>query len=300
MNDNQIKITVLTSLYRCERYLPSFFNYLKELKHTSNIEVLLLHNDPQMDEEDIVKNNIETLPFVKHIPILQRESLYQTWNRGIEAAKGEYICVWNVDDIRLPESIHEQSVTLDENPDSMLTYGDFYFMYKYGEPSTVFVNNPNYSQNKKTFLKKHHIGCFPMWRKALHGKIGYFDEQFRLVADFDFQIRTALNCKLVKTNSVLGYYLDNDPNKLSSNYILQTKERTLLYLRYAIFEYLDWIFVPSAIKSYKVREALYSGNYHRISLDKFFVAKRIYLLFISIFRQPRYILTYIKRGILNK
>ena len=38
-------------------------------------------------------------------------------NRCIEFASGDYICIWNVDDLRTPDSIEVMAKTLDDNPD---------------------------------------------------------------------------------------------------------------------------------------------------------------------------------------
>ena len=52
-------------------------------------------------------------------------------NYGIERATGEYICVWNVDDIRFPLSLYHEARTLEQNSQADLTYGDFYYMYEF-------------------------------------------------------------------------------------------------------------------------------------------------------------------------
>lgn len=297
---NKPKVTVLTSLYKCQKYLSSFLDSLSKLNHTDEIEVLLLHNEPQGEEQAIIKEKTDSLNFVKHIIIPERESLYKTWNRGIALALGEYICIWNVDDIRFPDSVYEQALTLDKNPDADLTYGDFYYMYKYGTLSNDLVENPPFSDKDKTFISHHHIGCFPMWRKVLHKTLGYFDEQFLLVADFDFQVRLSLQAKLVKTETVLGAYLENDPDKLSMNYNLQIKERTLLYLRYAVFDRVNWFFIPQTIISYNVLAIKHKEHFTRLVLPSFFRIKRLPLLLVSTVRQPRFFLAFIKHSILNK
>lgn len=126
------KITVLTSLYKCEKYLQGYFDWVRRIDNPEEVEILLLHNAPTKAELDIMQQNISELPFVRHIIIPELEGLYVTWNRGIRLAKGKYVCIWNVDDIRYPESLSLQAATLDENPDILLTYCDFYYMFQYG------------------------------------------------------------------------------------------------------------------------------------------------------------------------
>lgn len=294
------KVTILTSLYNCEFYLDSYLNHLSHIEGLEQFEILLLHNAPQGREIDIIKKYADRIPFT-HIIIAERESLYETWNRGIKEAQGEYVCIWNVDDIRLPYSILQQMNALDKNQDAVLTYGDFYNMYEYGKLSDKLVINPEFNNRKKsTFFRFHHIGCFPMWRKKIHDKIGYFDEQLKLVADLDFQIRLSLSYQLIKTESILGYYLENVPEKLSSNYPLQQQERNLINLRYGIFDYLNWSYAPKVIRKYRLYKIKYGYKYLNINLPRFFILKRVPLFFVSIIRQPRFFLAFIKHGILKK
>lgn len=298
------KITVLTSLYKCEKYLQGYFDWVRRIDNPEEVEILLLHNAPTKAELDIMQQNISELPFVHHIIIPELEGLYVTWNRGIRLAKGKYVCIWNVDDIRYPESLSLQAATLDENPDILLTYCDFYYMFQYGCISDKKVINEDFLLNPSAFFISHQIGCFPMWRKELHEKLGYFDEQFFLVADFDFQIRLARTGKLKKTEGILGVYLEDVPEKLSSNFKRQIIERNFLYLRYAIYEYLNWITIFSIYKNFKPY-MIKNGNewWPMTSIFesyKLYRKKRYSKLFKSIGRQPRGWAAFVKHCLLNK
>lgn len=298
------KVTVLTSLYKCEKYLQSYFDWLRRIDNQEEVEVLLLHNAPIQAELDIIGQNISELPFVRHIIIPELEGLYVTWNRGIRLAEGQYVCVWNVDDIRFPESLSLQAATLDENLDVLLTYCDFYYMFQYGSISDEKVLNEDFQLNPSAFFTSHQIGCFPMWRKDLHEKLGYFDEQFFLVADFDFQIRLARTGKVKKTDGILGAYLEDVPEKLSSNLKWQIVERNALYLRYAIYEYLNWSSIFSVCQKYKPDQMKKGNDWYPVASVfesyEFYRKKRWTKLFKSIGKQPRYFASYVKHCLLNK
>lgn len=185
---------------------------------------------------------------MRHYIIQEREGLYSTWNRGIKLSQGEYITIWNVDDIRFPLSIHQQAETLDQNPQADITYGDFYYMYQYGDISKNFIQNKDFIVSPKNFSDSSNR-MFSNVEKKNSSKIGYFDEQLKLVADFDFQIRAAINnCIFVKNRELLGCYLALIPSKLSSNQRLQKKEQNVLFLRYGIYDYLNWIYWMAALK----------------------------------------------------
>jgi len=250
------KISVLTSLYNCENFLQGYFDALAKIEGKDQIEVLLLHNAPKEKELNIINKHLPSLDFVRHIIITEREGLYRTWNRGIQLSEGEYITVWNVDDVRFPYSILQQMEALDKNPQAAIAYGDIWVSGQYGVCGTKKTNSPAYSNfSHKKFLLEYHISCFQMWRRAIHQTIGYYDEQFKCIADFDFQIRAALHFPFVKIDEPLGIYLEDQPHKLSNNG-LQPFEYNILCLRYGNYRYMNFFLLPEAKKKYKQKQML--------------------------------------------
>jgi len=247
------KISVLSSLYNCENFLRGYFNALAQMEGKEQIEVFLLHNAPTKSEMDIVNEYLPSMDFVRHIVIPEREGLYKTWNRGILLSEGEYITVWNVDDVRFPDSIIRQAEALDKNPDAAIAYGDTWISGQYGVCGTKKTNNPVFNQSThQKFYIDYYISCFQMWRKSIHPIVGYYDEQFKCIADFDFQIRAALHFPFVKVEEPLGIYLEDQPHKLSYNG-LQPFEHNVMCLRYANCKYLNFFLLPKTKK-------LYQGN----------------------------------------
>jgi len=257
-------ISVITSIFNSQVFLEGYFKAIGEIENTQDIEVLLIHNAPNDQELTIINKYLEKHSFIRHIKIAEREGLYSSWNRGIKLAKGKYLAVWNVDDIRTPGSLTSQKNALD-NSDAAMCYGDFYGTDNYGPFHDRVYQYSEYQTLKKAVLRRHIIGCFPMWRKEIHQHIGFFDEQFRLVGDFEFQIRVALKYDFVKAPSYLGYYLENQSHKLSSNRNLQDKERTVVELRYRTYDKI-MLHVFPFISGFRIRHVLYSGNW--IELNK--------------------------------
>lgn len=245
------KISVLTSLYNCEGFLPAYFHALAKIEGKEQIEVLLLHNAPNEKELALIAEQLPALDFVRHIVIPERETLYRTWNRGIRLSEGEYITVWNVDDLRFPASIIQQAEALDNHPEAAIAYGDIWVTNQYGVYGTKKTHTPVFNPaTRKEFLSKFNMSCFQMWRKSIHSTIGYYDEQFKCVADFDFQIRVALHFPFVKTEEILGAYLDDQPHKLGRNG-LQPIERNIVCLRYANYWCMNIFLLPASKKKYQ-------------------------------------------------
>jgi glycosyltransferase involved in cell wall biosynthesis len=262
MHQNK-KISVLTSLYNCEDFLTGYFDALSQINGTDIIEVILLHNAPQAGELKIVNEYLPTLNFVRHAIIPEREPLYCSWNRGILLAEGEYITVWNVDDVRFPDSILQQAEALNQNPQAAIAYGDIWISDQYAVRGAMKTNTPLYNHNK-LFYKGYYMSCFQMWRKSIHQTVGYYDEQFKCVADFDFQVRVALHYTFVKVEEPLGIYLENQPHKLSSNG-LQELENNIVYLRYGVYGKVNFFNVLSSLKRYKKDSLLFHREWNPFS-----------------------------------
>ena len=299
-----IRISVITSLYNCAKYLSGYFNAVEKIINKEECEFLLLHNKPTDEELSIIKESIYNRPHFKHIVIPERESLYSTWNRGIKIANGEYCAVWNVDDIRVPNSLFMQAKTLDENPDAAMTYGDVILNTEYGNKEGRFVHSPVYHKKKYDFLRSHHINCFPMWRTEIHEKVGYFDEQFLLVSDFEFQIRVGRAIPFVKTEAMIGYFLISAPLQLSSNRKLQSTELNTVLIRYGIFDKLNLLFAIAALKKYSIFNFICYNKKYAVSdwfsNYTFFIILRMPLFIISVLLLPYHILYAIGRWLKNK
>jgi len=253
-----IHISVITSLYRCAAFLPDFLGHYARIENIRECELILIHNDPTVAELEIIDRFKQSQFQMLHI-VVKREGLYASWNRAIESASGEYLAIWNVDDVRTPGSLAAQKAAL-QRSHAALAYGDFYGTRKYGPHREKLYEYPEYALGKKEAYKRHIIGCFPMWRKSIHKELGYFDEQFRLVSDYEFQLRVIRVLPLVKAENILGYYLACAGHKLSSNRRVQHRERTAVELRYHMYDKMLLHHVPAALQ-YRVGSILNFGNW---------------------------------------
>lgn len=283
------KISIITSLYKCSKYLNGYFAAVEKIINKEDCEFLLLHNAPVKEELLVIKNAIMNKHWFRHIIIEEREGLYATWNRGVRLASSDYCAIWNVDDVRFPDSLQLQANILDNYPEGGLVTGDINGTNKYGEIGSKIYKHNRFESEPKEALRSCLVGCFPMWRKSIHSEIGYFDEQFNCVADFDFQIRVAIKYTLYSVPKSLGIYLENDRNKISSNG-LQIYENNIVYLRYGIYEKLVLNLVPQSIKRYSVNSIINFNNILPLEIKKPFSIKyRFAGIIISMLKLPKYI-----------
>jgi len=259
----KIKISTITSCFRGEKYLESFLKNVSEQTMLDKIEIVLVHNEPTEKEIKLVKNFQSKYPgIINHIIIRPVELIGKSMNTCIKEAKGEYVAIWNVDDLRTPNSLEIQTKVLDENPDIALTYGNFIIVNKISENTGRLVNLPEFKKEK--FIKGMYCGPFPMWRKEINEKIGYFDEQLVQGADFDLMIRTALNYKMKKSQGIVGYYLDEKAGLSTRRGTLQPIERTAIELRYGVYNKIDFLYYRKA-KKYRIYQVFFNNQWFPIN-----------------------------------
>ncbi|MBU1864567.1 MAG: glycosyltransferase, partial [Candidatus Omnitrophica bacterium] len=173
---------------------------------------------------------------IKYIRTKRRESVYQAWNRGIQAASGMYITNANTDDRLRPDAFEIMTTELKKNPAIALVYADFFItgyenMDFYNHIRTGYSIKPDYSP--RIMLSGCHMGPQPVWRKSIHEKIGYFDESFKVGGDYEFWCRLAQHYPMKHIRKFLGLYLHNPTGVMNANPIVREKERKIIHRRYA-------------------------------------------------------------------
>jgi glycosyltransferase involved in cell wall biosynthesis len=130
-------------------------------------------------------------------------------NEGLRIAKGEYISIFDSDDIMKPEKIRLQANFLDNNPDVGFVFTDFcdfrgdVVSRNHVGTCTIFnsLNKKKVGENEhiidkkdsyETLLSENFIGASSMvFRKSLFEDIGPFDESLDSGEDIDFTLRAA-------------------------------------------------------------------------------------------------------------
>jgi len=77
-------------------------------------------------------------------------------------------------------------------------------------------------------------------------------------------IRIALNYKMEKNQGVLGYYLDEKAGLSTRKGSLQPIERTVIELRYGIYNKIDFLYYKKALK-YKIYQVFFDNQWFPIN-----------------------------------
>lgn len=295
MNTQIPKVSTITSCYNMTRYLKDFLEKLPEQTFFEELEVVLDHNAPSKEELEWISSFQKKYPGrLKHIKLDHVDPIGVSWNRCIQEASANLLTIWNVDDLRTPASIEAQARILLEQPEISIVHGPYRVVGKFGCEEGPLVNHANTPDSELT--RSMIIGPFFMFRRSLCAQAGLFDEQLLSGADFDLAIRLALHGKTAVTQKELGYYLNEGLGLSTRPNSRQPVERTVIELRYGIYDKIDYDFLPQA-QEYCVPFIL--QNQEWVSVNKFipdyeaFMLKRRqtwFLVGISKYAKQRFIM----------
>ena len=224
------KVSTITPCYNMSKYMKGFLDNLSTQTH-KDLEIVLDHNDPSEEEVKLVEEYNEQYDNILHIKVEGVDPIGTSMNRCIEYATGDYLCIWNVDDLRTPDSIEIMAKVLDDNPDIDLVYGNYVIVSKFGETNGQFVDvEPHIPELKEGMI----LGPFFMFRKSLIEKSGLFDEQLIQGPDYDLALRLVRNGKAHFIPDNLGYYLNEGLGMSTKPNSKQPIERTVIELRYNV------------------------------------------------------------------
>ena len=165
------KVSTITPCYNMSKYMKGFLDNLSTQTH-KDLEIVLDHNDPSDEEVKLVEEYNEQYDNILHIKVEGVDPIGTSMNRCIEYATGDYLCIWNVDDLRTPDSIEVMAKALDENPDVDFVYGNYVIVPKFGSTEGQYVDESGREEELTTGMI---LGPYFMFRRSLLEKSGVFD-----------------------------------------------------------------------------------------------------------------------------
>lgn len=208
-------------------------------------ELIVIANDPEPAEQAFLEAFAGANPQVD-LHVVERETVYRSWNRAIALSSAPLLAIANVDDLRTTSSLEEQVRALEMESDALFSYGGFSTSRSF-PPATEGRYLPPRPFDREEFTRGMFLGPFFVWRKTGNPATTWFDEQLRVAGDFDLAVRLALHGRGIPSSASLGVYFD-DGGGLSTSGGTQAVERTAVILRYGIYDKLEPALVPAACR----------------------------------------------------
>lgn len=232
------RITAIVSLYNSLEFVHGCLEDLTEqtLFKRGELEIVVIDSNSPQEEYGIVERYIKRYPNqIVYERTVERETLYQAWNRALRVAKGAYITNANSDDRHHPEALEIMSLTLDKHPEVDLVYAD---VFESTVANQTFFENPRTVRYRyPTFfapvsLLFYQFGCQPMWRSAIHSRMGSFSTELKAAGDWDFCVRFSLaGLRALHIPQPLGSFLQR-PTSISTQDSTSSREQIFVKDRY--------------------------------------------------------------------
>jgi hypothetical protein len=222
------RVSIITSIFNSSKFLFDFLLDVKRQTIFSDCEVLLLdaNENDNNDDYKIIKDfaGIENFKYFK----IDKCSVYEAWNFGIDVSNSDILTNWNTDDRRSYNSLELQVNFLEKNAEYDGCYGSSIISKIENERFEDCLSDELYHtldftlENQLLYNSPH---CMPVWRKSIHDICGKFDTSYRSAADYDMWMKVLKNgIKFKKIDATVGLYYLN-PIGVSTN--AEFREKTL-------------------------------------------------------------------------
>jgi glycosyltransferase involved in cell wall biosynthesis len=253
-----ILVSVIVPVLNMDAYLDRFLSEFRLQTFFQFTELVVDLNRPSAEALLIVEKykRLYKKQLVVHTQS-EIDPIAISMNRAILKSKGRYIAIWNADDLRTPDSLEQQYKFLSSKGEYVAVGGPYVIVKKFGDAIGRLVDDSGVAESE--LLRGMFLGPFVMFDSKALSEVGLFDEQLKSGADFDLAIRLARNGRVGFVSDVLGYYLDAGLGASTRPNSLQAIERSVIELRYGIFDKFDHEFIPKITK-YDVAGLYFNGK----------------------------------------
>ncbi len=199
--NNSIKLSLITVCYNAEKLIEETLQSAIE-QSFRNFELVIVDGG----SKDKTLEKVEAFrPYIGALISEKDKGIYDAVNKGIKAAKGEYVYFLNAGD-----SFYHKDVLQDIFTNASLTHADLI----YGKVETK--NEPtgvNYITGKPVefpMFYSHYPICHQATfaKRSLFNEVGFFNIEYSLVADGEWFIRVfkSVQTEKVFTDTIIAYY----------------------------------------------------------------------------------------------
>lgn len=223
-------ISIIVVTYNSQEYVIETLESIK--KQTYSPIELIISDDCSRDNtvkvcEEWLLNNSDYFIDSKIITALGNSGIPANCNRGIAAAKGEWIKLIAGDDLLLPEALQKYMTFAEQNPDCEIIHCKVTRMVHRGnqidyisaEKEVKTINQQMSPEEQFNLLKFSSTIKAPsvIIKKSTVKNLNYFDESIKLCEDWPFWLKvTSSGKKFFFLNDELVFYRIHDQSVYSS------------------------------------------------------------------------------------
>ena len=218
--DKTPTMTIFCPLFKGEKFIKGYMEDMVKQSIFSEVQFHILDCASPENEYEIIKDYLHH-DNIKYERLKKDPGLYAAWNICAKNADTDLIGNWNVDDRKTAWSLEVLRNPFVFNESIDMTYGLTVISEVANETWEDMTPFYYYQAQKMThwkdLLENNHPHCMPVWKKSLHDRYGYFNEDYKTASDSDMWIRAAKEGAIFEfVNQPVGVYFRN-PHGMSSN-----------------------------------------------------------------------------------
>ena len=193
------KISILMATWNCSPLLANFFRSL-QTQRAGDWELLLLDNCSSDGLPELVNHYREAHPHqVIRFSSQADTGIYDAWNRGIELARGTYLCFIGADDEFVSSESLQQLLDLTSSSVELITCRNSYyssdgqFLRDWGSPWSWL--------RMRESMNIAHPGM--LVRRDLFERFGLFDPSFRICGDYEWFLRLSPSASSIHCSTTI-------------------------------------------------------------------------------------------------
>lgn len=179
-------ISVIIAVYNNKSTLQQCLDSVIQQTY-GNVELIVIDGNSSDGTVDLLKENSRKITFLISEP---DTGIYNAWNKGLNLAKGDWICFLGADDFLLNNQVFENiSKKLALIPSNVcVAYSQIMLINHGGEK--LYPIGESWENVRQRFKQ---VMCIPhpavMHRRDLFARHGYFDESFKIAGDYELLLR---------------------------------------------------------------------------------------------------------------
>lgn len=220
MKDNNPFFSVVTPVYNGGNYVSRYVDCLKN-QSCINWESLIIDDNSNDNTIKLLEENIgndKRFKIIKQEKSKSIKSPYLARNKGLEYAKGEYICFLDIDDYWKPGKLERHKKLIIKNPKIKLIFGSY--LRQRGYKSKFKVRNPFLFTGLKNIM--NYANVIPMLTTCLKKEI-IKDTKFLPINHEDYFFWIEIIAKLLDDeilyDSAINSIYTINPDSISSSKI---------------------------------------------------------------------------------
>ena len=232
------KISIITTFYEGKEFLEGLLDNITQQTIFNKCELIIVDTGSPGNERERVKSYQEKWPQIKYLRHPERLSPTIGINMALKESTANYITFAFLDDRKSLTCLETLLDELESSDAVDLVYGECLKSITKNETFEKSTSSEVFGHSTFEFSRENMIKCLPgpmpLWRKTIHERSGFFDEDGCDYADdWEMWLRAVDGgSEFKKVNKTVGLYLEGGRSQQAHN-LAQREEEAKIFYKYS-------------------------------------------------------------------